>query len=352
MWQSNFHYYAALSLPNGDQVGEVRLKVDWIPALRWAEFERYLKDSNIEPSSASAVIEPIWDPEGTPPYIGGAGIRLDKERAVAVSFPLSYFSAALSAASSQLIASGALSVGQEIAYRIYALADERPQPRADCGVAIVALDEPPAIETADLSSLLSEARMVSSIGGDENGNSDPADSTRMPVLVPQLVLDEATALGQQVGDIETGGILVGKLLRGADGTLFSRVTAQIPVEHTAATQRSLRFTHATWASVDAAISLRARDEIPLGWWHSHPEFCHLCSPEQRALCPLAVPLFSQADKDLHREVFQQPWSIGLLLSFLGKKQPSYDVFAWHRGQIEAVNFFILPGEARHSGVSP
>jgi hypothetical protein len=96
-------------------------------------------------------------------------------------------------------------------------------------------------------------------------------------------------------------------------------------------------------SVEAAIKLRGMGEIPLGWWHKHPFFCRQCAAEQRALCPFSSPAFSAADRDFHREVFQKPWSIALLLSFLGGERPSYDVFAWNQGQIEAVKYYTLPG---------
>ena len=145
---------------------------------------------------------------------------------------------------------------------------------------------------------------------------------------------------------------MGNLFRDANNTLFCRVTAQIPSEHTTATRQSLRFTPATWVNVDAAIRLRGRGEIPLGWWHSHPFFCSKCSLEQRALCPFSSPAFSAADRDLHREVFQKSWSIALLLSFLGDERPSYDVFAWNHGQIEEVKYYTLPDSGGISGESP
>lgn len=352
MWQSDYQYYAALSLPDGGKIGEVRLDIDWIPALRWAEFERYQKDCLVDKCPAPPVIEPIWEPEGAHPYIGGALIRPNGECADGISFPLNYFAAAISRASTQLVSSGTLAAGQKFGYKIYALADKQSRVPADSGVDIVALDQPPSVELTELAPLLAELEMESSIGSVERRTSSQTVAETMPILVPQFVLDEATALGQEVGDVETGGILVGKLYRDSSGILFSRVTAQIPAEHTTATRESLRFSHATWASVDAAIKLRSQDEIPLGWWHTHPDFCHRCSPTQRALCPLSVPMFSAADRDLHREVFQKPWSIGLLLSFLGAEEPSYDIFAWNKGQIEAVNFFILPGETNNTGESP
>lgn len=352
MWQSDYQYYATLSTPDDGHIAEVRLDVDWIPALRWAEFERYQKGVVVNACPAPPMIEPVWEPESTPPFITGAMIHHGEERVEGSSFPLSYFSAAISEASSQLITSGKLFVGQEFAYQIYALADKQPRGSVDSGVDIVAVDEPPSTEPADLASLLAWVETGIDIDSGEDSSGLQTVTDAMPVFVSRSVLDEARALGQAACDVETGGILVGKLLRDSNGTLFSRVTAQIPAEHTRATRESLRFTPATWVSVDAAIRLRARDEIPLGWWHSHPFFCHQCPQASRAVCPLSVPMFSAADRALHREIFQKPWSMGLLLSFLGQEQPSYDIFAWVHGQIEAINFSILPDKASNTGENP
>jgi len=351
MRQIDYQYYATLSTTHGDQIAEVQLDIDWIPALRWAEFEHLQEGTNIA-CSAAPVIEPIWEPESTPPFISGAMVYHGADRTEGSRFPLGYFSAAISSASSQLLGSGKLSPGQSFSYQIYALADKQPREPADTGVDIVAVDGMPSIEQAELASLLASAETDVGIdsGADLAGLQSVNDA--MPVLVSRSVLDEARDLGQSAGDVETGGILLGKILRDGNGTLFSMVTAQILAEHTRATRESLSFTPATWASVDAAINLRASDEIALGWWHSHPFFCRQCSPANRAVCPLAVPMFSAADRALHREIFQKPWSIGLLLSFLGQPQPSYNLFAWNHGQIEEVNFSILPEMASTNGEHP
>ncbi len=353
MWQSDFQYYVALESRAGKPIGDVRLNVDWIPALRWAEFEQSVKNDRMpEKRSAHPVIEPIWSPEGEPPYVRGIIVRGNGDGAESVKFPLTYFSGAVIAASSQLVASGAMVAGQRFDYKVYALADAQGRDRASRGFDVTAVDELHAVDRAELAPLMAEAEANS-----ENGNATSTASARnvtetMPIFIPQHVLDEATELARNVGDVETGGILVGKLCRDSNGTLFLRVTAQIPADHTEATRESLRFTPETWVSVDAAISLRNMGEIPLGWWHNHPFFCRNCSPEQRAVCPFSVPAFSAADRDLHREVFQKPWSIALLLSFLGGERPSYDVFAWNQGQIEAVKFFTLPDRGSNTGGNP
>jgi len=349
MWQSDYQYYATMSTADGAHIAEVQLEIDWIPAIRWAEFERLQKGDMTSACPALPIIEPIWDPESAPPFITGAMIFHGADRSEGSRFSSGYFSAAISVASSQLLSSGKLSPGQTFSYQIYALADRLSRGAAGSDADVVALDEPPSIELADLAPLF--ARAETDVGNDSSDAHVGLQSVigSIPVFVPRSVLDEARTLGQTVGDVETGGILVGKLLRDSNGRLFSRVTAQIPAEHTRATRESLSFTPATWASVDAAISLRAADEVTLGWWHSHPFFCHQCPPARRAVCPLAVPMFSAADRALHREIFQMPWSIGLLLSFLGQPHPSYNLFAWNHGQIEDVDFSILPDEASTNG---
>lgn len=350
MWESHFHYYAAVESADGVPIGDVRLNLDWVPALRWAEFEEGVKQGRApETCSAHPVIEPIWSPEGEPPYVGGVIVRRAEPGAKAVGFPLTYFSSAVVQASCELVASGALVAGQRFDYKVFALANERARDEANPGIDVVAIDTLPPIDRAELAPLLAAVGAPIESRGIATAGSSRALAETMPTFIPQIVLDEATELARDVGEVETGGILVGKLCRDSSGTLFSRVTAQIPAEHTVATRQSLRFLPETWVSVDAAIRLRNREEIPLGWWHAHPFFCAQCPPENRALCAFSSPAFSVADRDVHREVFQKPWSIALLLSFLGEERPSYDVFAWNQGQIEAAKFFTLPDRSGTTG---
>ena len=353
MWNSEFQYFAALQSLNGERIDDVPLAVDWVPAIRhaeWAEFEERVKSGGTPTvNSAQSMIEPIWSPEGEPPYVGGVKIRRTDDGAKSIAFPLSYFSSAVVNASSELVASGSLVAGQRFEYKIFALADAQRQVEVNPGFDVVAVDQPPPIEIADLATLKTEVGADPENGGIATAASSLAIAETMPIFIPQVVLDEATELAREVGEVETGGILVGKLCRDSSGTLFSKVTAQIPAEHTVATRQSLRFLPETWVSVDAAIRLRNRDEIPLGWWHAHPFFCAQCPPENRALCAFSSPAFSLADRDVHREVFQKPWSIALLLSFLGEERPSYDVFTWNQGQIEAVKFNTLPATGSATG---
>lgn len=362
MWQSDFEYYAALTTPEGDALASARLEIDWVPALRWAEFERGLNAAGRADGSAPSarpVIEPKWSRASGRPYVDGVVIAATG--AAPVEFPLSYLAGAVTAAATRLVESGVLVNGQCFEYEVYALAETRARATMPAAGAVALAAEPP-VERVELAPLLARAaarpvhgsahpdtvrrNAADTSGGNAPAAPRPRNGGPMPILIPARVLEEATTLAAQARDLETGGILVGRLCRDADGTLFSRVTAQIPAEHTQATRDSLRFTPRTWAGIEAAITLRNRGEITLGWWHNHPFFCARCTPAQRAVCPFSAPVFSRDDRHLHREVFQQPWSIALLLSFLGEPAPRYDVFAWNRGEITPVEFVTLPPEPR------
>lgn len=340
---SDYRFYASLSTPGGEPLGELPLAIDWIPALRWAQFER-LRTNVAAPVGADPgqpSIIPEWHDEDGPPFVAGIGIRHPGSEDAMSRLPLEYLYPSVIDASAGLVADGSLRAGQPFGYRIYALAEPGARQTDPSGIEIQALPQAPAIEFSDLSSLLRIAE-PGPVPGDENGvvsprRTDPA----LRAFLPRALLDEVTRLSDVAGDVETGGILVGKLLRDRGGEIFVRVTAQIAARHTEATQGSLRFTPATWAAADAAIRLRSSNEVTLGWWHRHPHFCKRCPPQRRAHCPLSKPMFSADDRALHREVFQMPWNVALLLSYLGDERPSYDLFTWDRGLIGASRFYIL-----------
>lgn len=339
-WRCDYVFLASFSTPQGAPLGEAPLAVDWVPAVRFAQFEALRACGAFDGGARPALVLPEWHREDGAPFIDG--IRVERDRGEPARLALDYFSPAVIAASAGLVASGSLAPGQTFGYRIYALADQRPPQREAPAIEIEAQAEAPAIGAADIAALMRGAEP----GGGRAGGASTAAQARpdsaLRVFVPRALLDEATRLGRAAGEFETGGILLGRLLRDRGGEVCVRLSAQIPAAHTEATRESLRFTPATWASVDAALRLRASDEMALGWWHTHPFFCARCPPERRALCPLASPLFSEADRALHREVFQMPWNVALLLSFLGGDNPSYDLFSWQRGAIAASRFHVLP----------
>jgi len=349
MWRTDYQYYVALTTLDTGREWNAPLSVDWVPAAEWAAFEQGLyRESPGEHAFADTaaatmqVIEPVWSDEHGPPYVRGVSLRPSGADGDGKQLPLAVFSDAVTAASTALVARGELTAGQKFGYRVYALARGKDDIAASAGYSVVCEEKLPRIDAERLSPYLQRAQLQQA--GPETaaaGSPEQTPGEPMPVFVPDALLRETADIGRTAREVETGGILVGKLCRDPGGQLFSVVTAQIPAEHTEATQTSLRFTPQTWVSVDAALALRDRGEIALGWWHSHPFFCRNCPPARRRRCAFSVPAFSAADCSLHREVFQKPWNIALLLSFLGEHDPSYDVFTWQQGRIGASAFFSL-----------
>ena len=341
---NRYQYLASFESPGGEPLGEQPLAVDWIPALRQAEYELGLVAGYpAERLRGPVLIEPRWS--GPQPRIEGAAVHLGGADAPHIELSRDYFAEPVAAAALDLVARGALDPTDAVEYRLLARLDPAPPaPAGDNNYAdgIAPVTAPPPVMEAALAPLLRRAGapdLPSPAGG------------APPVFIPDGLLKEADYLGRAAAGLETGGILLGRLCRDPGGSLFTRVTAQIPAQHTIATARSLRFTPATWVAAQAASSRRGRGEIVLGWWHCHPWFCGDCPPQRRAVCSFASPQFSAADRALHREVFQAPWSIGLLLSYLGGEGPSVDLFGWQRGRIDAVPFFTIAGELEDRGES-
>ena len=341
MSSAEYTYFATLEKPGGEPICDERLEVDFHPALECARFDdRTRRMGSAHPPSPVPVIRPVWSDANSPPYVRGFAVYASGREPVTTEFPLTYFSSAVSAASRRLVENGTLQAGQRFDYRVYALPNTSRRHDAEPSCDVVADDAFPEFDTQNVTALLARAERIALPGvPDESASLAPA------ILIPRRVLTEATELARQADDVETGGVLVGRLCRAANGRICYRITAQIAAEHTVATRESLRFTPETWVSVNAAIQLRNLGETAMGWWHSHPWFCRLCPPERRAVCALSTPVFSPADRAVHREVFVRPWNVALLLSFLGEQEPSYDVFAWKQGQIEATEFYVLPDES-------
>ena len=341
MWQSRPQFFAALSSVRGCPIASVRLDPDFVPAFECAEFEHGIGARDFDERTTThrthaSGVEPEWSAGRGRPYVDGLAVRVDcGERVV---FPLEYLADAVSGAATRLVEAGELDVGQRFAYDIVAVVERaRPEAQSDA-IDVVALEPTPPIEPVELAPLLARAKRGPLT---RRAAAPRAADGPMPIVIAGRVIEEAIAGARASSELETGGILIGKLCRDSDGTLFAWITAQIPATHTEATRQSLRFTPQTWVDVDAALALRKRGEMTLGWWHSHPEFCATCPPARRTSCPYSAPFFSADDRLLHREVFQKPWNVALLLSFLGEHRPSCNVFAWNRGLIKETGFFTL-----------
>ena len=338
-----YRYMAEVTSRHEQPVDKLWLSMDWDPARQWSFFE-LVRSGELAPSThlPASTIEPVWDARQRAPVVGGIRVVFEgRDRArYAIVIPVEYFRNAVQNASASLVQSRQLQAGEPFTYRVCAFPgppSASAQGNAD-DFEIEAIDEQLVLESLPGERLLRIAeRRCESVWNDRD----------LPVFIHARVLEEARALAESGGGMETGGMLIGRLCRDADaGDLCLEVTAQIPARHTVATGASLRFTPQSWVEADAAIALRNEGERLAGWHHCHPAQlwpCRHCPAQRRVKCPASRPFFSGDDCAVHRSVFPAAFNVALLLSFLDGDEPSIDLFGWREGRIYPRGFYLIPG---------
>ncbi len=354
MTGQRYSYALHVLREDGSAVAQVPVDVDWGPAREWVRLLALRRGSPpAEAFARECVIEPLWHAVRGAPYLAGFRARVEADGRSAGNataepaepwhdFTTAYFSRVSGAASARLVEEGALREGE----RFLSLPVAFPRDDAPEGAApALRLNARPAapvvpIRPGRLGDLLERSVARGS----------PGDDGDLPVFVPRAVLEEAASLARAAEAKETGGILVGDLHRDPDTAgVFAAVTAQIPARHAKADLTSLSFTPEVWTDVRAALALRHRGEIMLGWWHSHPvrEWCKGCSEESRRRCSLAADFFSDHDRALHRTVFPRAYSLGLVVNDVAADAPTFSLFGWRGGLIEPRGFHVLEQDRPH-----
>ncbi len=336
------HRYVAEALDlEGRRLGELSLTPDFSPAGEWSHLEG-VRCGALDATAhhRSGVVEPVFDQTTGPPYVTGFRVRFDAADPTynGPEIPWNYFQQCVEGSSAQMVNNGTLRAGEQFVYRVCAILVDRNQQARSPGSDIVIDDTPVtlALESVSLDRCLAGA---SRLGRSAWSNRD------FPVFVPSSVLDEATEMVDAAGERETGGILIGYLRRDSESPeLLAEITAQIPATHADAGHSHLTFTADTWSAVSDALALRGRNEILLGWWHSHPNFCRHCAAVMREQCALARPFFSRDDCELHRTVFDTAFSVALLISDVGEENLRYDWFGWRDGSIVTRGCHLFPGD--------
>jgi len=323
---------------DGTPVSQVPIDVDWEPArdcLRFVAVRRGLASSDA--FERECVVEPLWHAEKGEPYLGGFRVRMtyDGLREVSQDFPTNLLRGLTRRVSEQLVAEGALREGDTFRCDPIAFAQTTAPRAASRKIGVVARATPPAIALCEgsLEDFLERAVPPSDV-----------DRGDMPVFLPQGILAEVARLTDEAGLKETGGVVIGHLHRDTTAAeVFAEITAQIPAIHTDAELTRLTFTPATWTSVRAALALRARGEIMLGWWHSHPvrEWCKDCPLERQRDCIFASGFLSEHDRALHRTMFPRAFSIALVVNDVATGGPTYSLFGWRLGLLERRGFHTL-----------
>jgi proteasome lid subunit RPN8/RPN11 len=337
MSNNDYQYIIELYHVNGHPIGQAVVAPDWEPAREWIRFTGMRRAQlPLTVSSKEALIEPVWHPKANEPYVSGVRISFENGCGpVAEELSTAYFRDFAQAAASQFVEKGVLQTGDNFSYLVaaYARADE---PAATNALSIKVEETEPALGLRE--GELGDFLRVSSGYG-------LAVADQMPVFIPQQVLDEIRELTQQAGERETGGILIGHLRRDQSiPEIFVEVTTQLAARHTVSELTKLTFTSETWTECRAALALRRKDEIFLGWWHSHPVRawqCRSCPVERQQVCHLARDFFSEHDRRLQRTVFPRAYSIALVANDVAFSEISYSLFGWRKGRIEPRGFQIL-----------
>jgi hypothetical protein len=258
---------------------------------------------------------------------------------VASDFPTTHFRDLAGAAASVFVEREQLQAGDSCSYLLLA----QPAPRETQKPSSLAVtNASPGLPVRDtsLKDYLARAKPSGVVDRDD-----------MPVFVSPQLLREAAERTHAEQGTETGGILIGMLWRDTDaGEIFAEVTAQIPAEYTSANQVKLTFTPQTWAAADGALRLRARGEIYLGYWHSHPvrEWCRSkeCTIEKQRICHLAKDFFSPDDEAIMRVAFPRAYSIAIVANDTAFTDLTFSMFGNREGILQPRGFYVLEDTTR------
>lgn len=322
----------------GERVGTAALNVDWEPAVECARFYSLRRGELPWADVGGAIsILPLWDHSAGEPCCRGFRVaiaRADQSPCVS-DFRNEYFRRLAAQAAGRFVESGLLAKGEVFRYVVVALEVENdPAAAESSGLAVAERTPTLDLLESSLSAWQSQAKGVGFVDTDD-----------MPLFCPQSVLDQVAEQTLAHRGKETGGVLIGRLHRDQSlPEIFAEVTAQIPAEHTRGDAVKLTFTAETWVAVNAAIKLRNRSEIYLGYWHSHPvfEWCKSrgCSLEKQSVCKLAKDFFSADDEALLRAVFPRGHSVALVANDTAFQGLSFSWFGWREGAVHPRGFYL------------
>jgi proteasome lid subunit RPN8/RPN11 len=338
MMESSYQYALELYSLEGTLLGQAAVEVDWEPARESASLQAIRRAGlSADVTTSNSTIAPLWHAQLGEPYLDGFRIivKTNGTGVVPSDFPTAYFKTLATKVAAYFVEKGRLKLGDKFQYLIAAFPRQQSA-QAASKLRFTAEEVTPLLplkETA-LTSIAGQA-MAHGIACAED----------FPVFIPQQVLDEAATLAREAGAQETGGILIGHIHRDPSvPEVFVEVTAQIPARHTEADLTKLTFTAETWTEVQAAICLRRKNELMLGWFHSHPVrhwSCKDCPVERQMVCELGRDFFSSHDHALHRTVFPRAFAIALVVNDVAYADPTFSLFGWRRGMLESRGFHVI-----------
>ncbi len=337
-----FRFAVVMYGEDGTNLGTVPVRRDWEPALEWTRF--YFQRKNVLPldGPCEATVVPLWQHACGEPYCRGYRIEIERQHLgpVASEFSVTSLRDFASSVATCYVASGKLRAGEYYCYRLVAYPAKAEISKAG-GIALVDASPAPPVREGSLEAWMKHTSA--------NGAIDPDD---MPVFVSRRVLREVEAQTLAKEGMETGGILLGTLIRDtASGELFAKVSAQISAEHTIGSEVKLTFTSKTWAAADAALKLRGRGECFQGYWHSHPyrfwqagtNGAKKTSLSEAFEASQGVEFFSVDDEAVMRAIFPRAWCVGIVATDTmdGVRNSMYGL---RNGTMQARGFYVLDEE--------
>ena len=344
---TDYTYAIDFYRPDGAAICQIPVEPDWMAALEWVHFEG-IRAGVLPPLMVANLaggayhVEPVWHPTAGQPRVSGFRITVPANgngaKTVSRQIPTAYLRGVVEQASAVFVEKGVLQTGETFRYVVSAFASmARVADAPSLDFAVEEIAQPLPLTKTALEALLCGALPPDAKHRDGD----------LPVFIPQAVLDETTELARLAGDVETGGVLVGFLHHDAGiPEIFVEVTAQIAALHTEAAATKLTFTPNTWAAVRAALALRKRGEVMVGWWHYHPDFCRLrnCPLGNRLRCTAASAFFSGEDIALHTALFARAYNTALLISDSAATGLSASLFGWRQGMVSARGFYTIGGD--------
>jgi hypothetical protein len=322
---------------DGTDLGTVLAKRDWEPAHEWTRFYFQRRGQlGLDGNGGASKVIPLWEHTLGEPYCRGYRIQIESPgyRPVASDFPNTHFRDFAASVASRYVELKKLREGEFYSYMVVAHAAPPEIPKIS-GLSVANASPGVPAQDAFLKDFLARATA-----------SGVVDIDDMPVFVSPRVLEEADGRTHAEEGTETGGILIGVLWRdNVAGEIFAEITAQIPAEHTSGSNVKLTFTAETWTAVDAALRLRKRGEIYLGYWHSHPvrAWCKgkACTLEAQKTCHLAKDFFSADDEAVMRAAFPRAYNVAIVANDTAFSDLTFSMFGNREGVTQPRGFYVL-----------
>lgn len=284
------------------------------------------------------LLEPLWLDEGKSPYCEGVMLHLAENGSPYAKqygkplFKYQAYRAYLELAQNRVQEKDEVQAETELHYRIAAFPIDQNGPNGvggSDGIIITFADHPLPLVRRSLADFPPPAT--------------PFSEGEMPVLMAEHVVEEMIDYVMQRKDREQAGFLVGQLCQDPEtGAVFLVCNAQLPARNgkgqSAPTESSsithFQFLPEHFCDVQRIIALRRKDEIVLGWYHSHP-WPFVC--EKGEQCHCTSIFFSMADVGVMEAAFPAPYQVAMVIGrgSLENMIPAVQMYGWKDGLMVA-----------------